>query len=242
MKCPKCGFTSFPYLESCRKCGLALAEPQAALGLYALPPNPPDLLLAYQTANLDVTRTPPMPPASMPSFDLGSLEEIEPEIAKAEPIAPDPDEREEPVSPAPDLLPTLDQEIMTAAELPPLEPQAEPPGSAETVMPHTLDLSELADMTLELDNTVNLGDKSAQSAQTPNDSPEEQPVYDLDLDDDLDGLSLRPLVDESSTGDADDGEEVLEYTLEIEDNLEFEIDGLELEPDEDTEDEDDHKP
>jgi len=219
MKCPKCGFTSFPYLESCRKCGLERAEPQAALGLYALPPDPPDLLLAYQTATLDVARTLP-PPASMPSLDLGSLSE-------------------EPASPAPDVLPTLAQEIMTAAELPPPEPHAESPGSAETVMLHTLDLSELADMTLELDNTVTLGDKSAQGSQVPKDSLEEQPVYDLDLDDDLDGLTLRPVVDESSPGDAHDGEEVLEYTLEIEDTLEFEIDGLELEQDDDTGDEDD---
>ncbi|HEX9869796.1 MAG TPA: hypothetical protein VGC99_14590 [Candidatus Tectomicrobia bacterium] len=242
MKCPKCGFTSFPYLESCRKCGLVLAESQAAWGLYALHPDPPDLLLAYQTANLDVTRTPPLPPASMPSLDLGAREKIEPAIAKAQPVTPGPDESEEPFSPAPDLLPTLDQEIMTAAESPPLEPHTEPPGSAETVMPHSLDLSELADMTLELDHTVNLGDTSAQSPQPPKFSPEEQPVYDLDLNGDLDELSLLPLADESSTEDADGDEEVLEYTLEIEDNLEFEIDGLELEQDDDTEDEDDDEP
>jgi len=219
-----------------------LAESQAAWGLYALHPDPPDLLLAYQTANLDVTRAQPLPAASMPSLDLGVREKIEPEIAKAQPIAPGPDESEEPVSPAPDLLPTLDQEIMTAAESPPLEPHTEPPGSAETVMPHSLDLSELADMTLELDHTVNLGDTSAQSPQPPKFSPEEQPVYDLDLNGDLDELSLLPLADESSTENADGDEEVLEYTLEIEDNLEFEIDGLELEQDDDTEDEDDDEP
>ena len=242
MKCPKCGFTSFPYLESCRKCGLVLAESQAAWGLYALHPDPPDLLLAYQTANLDVTRTRPLPSASMPSLDLGAREKIEPEVGTAQPVTPGPDESEEPFSPAPDLLPTLDQEIMIAAESPPLEPRAEPPGSAETVIPHTLDLSELADMTLELDDTVNLGDKSAPRSQLPQDSPEEQPVYDLDLDDDLDELSLLPLEDESSTGDADGGDDVLEYTLEIEDNLEIEIDGLELEQDDDTEAEDDDEP
>jgi hypothetical protein len=240
MKCPKCGFTSFPYLESCRKCGLEFAEPHAALGLYALPPNPPDLLLAYQTTPLEIARTLPMPPESTLSLDLGSLDEIGPEIAKAQPLASDRDPSAEPVDPAPDVLPTLAQWITPAAELPPLEPSAEPPGSAETVMPHTLDLSELADMTLELDHTVPLGDQSAQSSQVPKDSSEEPPVYDLDLDDDLDGLTLRPVVDESSPGDADDdAEDVLEYTLEIEDDLEFEIDGLEIEQDSDTEDEDD---
>jgi hypothetical protein len=231
MKCPQCGFTSFPYLESCRKCGLPLSEPQAALGLYALQPDPPDLLLAYQSTNLDITKTPPLPAASMPSIDLGSIEKMELEVTKAQPLTPDPD-----------VLPTTDLEITRMAELPPLEPRVEPPGSAETVMPHILDLNELPDMTLELDNTVNPGDKSAQSSQTPKDVPEALPVYDLDLDDDLDEMSLRPLLNEPSSGDADDGEDVLEYTLEIEDNLEFEIEGLELEQDDDTEDEDDDEP
>jgi hypothetical protein len=183
-----------------------------------------------------------MPPASTPSLDIGSVDEIGLEIAQARPITPDRDQSEEPMSPFPDALPTPAQEITTAAELPPLEPSAEPPRAAETVMPPTLDLSELADMTLELDHTVTLGDNSAQSSQVPKDSSEEPPVYDLDLDDDLDGLTLRPVVDESSTGDAHDGEQdIVEYTLEIEDDLEFEIDGLELEQSDDTEDEDDDK-
>jgi hypothetical protein len=231
MKCPKCGFTSFPYLESCHKCGLVLAEPQAAMGLYALRPDPPDLLLAYQTANLDIARMPPVLSASMPGIDLGSLEKLE--------IAQAPEESAEPASPTPDMLPTLAQEVTPAVELPPLEPRVEPLGSAETVRPHTLDPSELADMTPDLDNTMDLGDKSARSFQLPKDSPEEQPVYDLDLDDDLAELSLGPLEDESSTADPDDGEEVVEYTLEIEDNLEFEIEDLELEQDDETEGEDD---
>jgi len=216
-------------------------ESQAALGLYALRPDPPDLLLAYQTASLDVNRTTPLSPVSIPSLDLIALEESEPEIAKAQPLISVPDATEEPISPSPDLLLTLDQESLPVAELPLPEPHAGPSGAAETVLPHTLDLSEFADVPLDLDKTVNLGDQSAQSAALPKDSREEQPVYDLDLDDDLDGLTLRPVVDESSAGAADDGEEVLEYTLEIEDHLELEIDGLELEQDDDPEDEDDDK-
>jgi hypothetical protein len=239
MKCPKCGYTSFPYLDSCRKCGRTLAEPRAALGLYTLRPDPPDLLLAYQTVSTDITGTTPMPPVAAPSIDLGHLDEIEPELATAQATAPRPDESGEPVDPAPKLIPMLDQEVIAAAEVPPLEPSAEPRSAEEMVRPPTLDLNELADMTLELENAVNLGDKSAESPQTPKDSPDEQPVYDLDLDEDLDELTLQPLVDESDTGEANDGEEVLEYTLEIEDDLEFEIDELELEQDDDAEDEDD---
>jgi hypothetical protein len=241
MKCPKCGYTSFPYLESCRKCGRTLAEPREALGLYALRLDPPDLLLAYQTASLAVTETTPMPSVSTPSLDPGPLEEIDPELAKTPPTALGPDESGEPVSPAPESMSTLDQEVMTTAEFPPQEPKAEPRSSEETVTPYTVDLGELADMTLEIENTVNLEDEPAASSQTPKDSSEAQPVYDLDLDDDLDELTLQPLVVESNTGDADDGEEVVEYTLEIEDDLEFEIDELELEQDDDAEAEDDDK-
>ena len=43
MKCPKCGYTSFAYLERCSKCGQELAEVRAPFGLYALPPTPLDL-------------------------------------------------------------------------------------------------------------------------------------------------------------------------------------------------------
>jgi hypothetical protein len=221
MKCPKCGYTSFPYLENCRKCGQTLAEPRAALGLYSLRPDPPDLLLAYQVASTDGTGTTPMPPVSAPSIDLGHLEQIESELTEAELSAPGADEGGEPVGPAPEL-------------------SAEPLSSEETVMPHTLDLSGLADITLELEKAVDLGDKPAESSQTPKDSPPGQPVYDLDLDEDLDDLPLQSLEDASHTGDVDDDEEVVEYTLEIEDDLEFEIDELELEQDDnDAEEEDD---
>jgi hypothetical protein len=242
MKCPKCGFTSFPYLESCRQCGLGLDEPRAALGLYALRPDPPDLLLAYQTARLDGSQATPVPAASISSLDLSFVEEIEPEITESQAIAFSLDQSEEPVSSAPDMLPTLNQEISTAAELPTLEPRTEASESADDIVPHTFDLRESADTLLELDHTVNRDGPSAQSSQSAPDSPDETPVYDLDLDDDLDGLSLRPIANESSPESAADGEAEPEYTLEIEDNLEFEIKALELEQDDSTEDADDDKP
>jgi hypothetical protein len=241
MKCPKCGYTSFPYLESCRKCGRPLAEPREALGLYAMRLDPPDLLLAYQAASPDVLETTPMPSVFAPSIDLGPLEEIEPEFAKTQPTALGADEGGEPASPVQESMPTLDQEVTTTAEFPPQEPSAEPQGAAEPVTPHTGDLSALADMTLALENTVNLGDAPVASSQTPKDSPAAQPVYDLDLDDDLDELTLQPLVDEPHTANADDNAAVLEYTLEIEDDVEFEIDELELEQDDDAEAEDDDR-
>jgi hypothetical protein len=51
MKCPKCRYSSFPYLETCAKCGHLLAEQRAAMGLYGLQPEPPDLWLAYEAVN-----------------------------------------------------------------------------------------------------------------------------------------------------------------------------------------------
>jgi hypothetical protein len=238
MKCPKCGYSSFPYLESCQKCGLALTEPQAILGLYALRPDPPDLLLAYQTANQDVTRTTPLPPPSIPSLELDAFDASAPEAAAAQPLALDAEAGGEPVSPAADMLARLGQDLTLTDESPAREPPAAAPDAVETSKPHTLEPSALADTPLTLDDTVDLEDSSAQRAKPPIGAPEEEPVYDLDLDDDSDDLSLLPLEGRSSPGDSADDEEVLEYTLEIEDNLEIEIEGLELEQDDEDEDDD----
>jgi hypothetical protein len=165
MKCPKCGYTNVPYLESCRKCGHGLAEQRAALGIYALRPDPPDLLLAYQAASMEGTGGALTPPVSAPEIDLVPVEGID--------------------------LPTAD-----------------------------------------------LGGESPGSTQTPSESAVVKQVYDLDLDEDLVGLTLQGPVHGAGT---DDDDEVTEYTLEIEENLEFEVDELELEQDDEVEDEDDDR-
>jgi hypothetical protein len=36
MKCPKCGFTSFDFLESCKKCGVDLQNHKSQFGLRSL--------------------------------------------------------------------------------------------------------------------------------------------------------------------------------------------------------------
>jgi hypothetical protein len=85
MKCPKCGYTSFAYLENCLKCNQGLAEQQAAFGLYALRPNPPDLLMAYEAAPMGVddaaSETPALPSSAI---DLSQLVEIELDLAATE--------------------------------------------------------------------------------------------------------------------------------------------------------------
>jgi hypothetical protein len=106
MKCPKCGYTSFAYLESCSKCGQGMAEHRAAFGLYALRLDPPDLLMAYQAAPLDVNGTTLMPASSSPLVDLDRIDEIELELAEAEGPPSAAEVGQEQVGGAVDLTPT----------------------------------------------------------------------------------------------------------------------------------------
>ena len=105
------------------------------------------------------------------------------------------------------------------------------------ILPPSLDLHQLGDITLALENAADLEDESPLNAQTPAELTDVKQVYDLDVDEDLDGLTLGHIVE--GAGADDDDEEAVEYTLEIEEDLEFEVDGLELEQDDEGEDEDD---
>jgi hypothetical protein len=237
MKCPKCGYTSFPYLESCRKCGQSLTAQRAALGIYALHPDPPDLLLAYTVGNMDVTRSTLTQPLSVVGIDPGQLAEIELETAEADPAAPTTHEVGGQAGAALDLVPTLELESAREGKFPPVEPSTEEVNSQDTPMPQTLDLSALGDIALEIEKAADLGDQSPATAEIPSESPELKQVYDLDLDEDLDGVSLGFTVNESPADDDDAG--TAEYTLEIEDDLELEVDELVLEEDDEAEEEDD---
>jgi hypothetical protein len=39
MKCPKCGFTSFDYLDECKKCGVDISDVRSQLGIIAVSPD-----------------------------------------------------------------------------------------------------------------------------------------------------------------------------------------------------------
>jgi hypothetical protein len=39
MKCPKCGYTSFDYLNECKKCGTDISDVRAMLGVIAISPE-----------------------------------------------------------------------------------------------------------------------------------------------------------------------------------------------------------
>jgi hypothetical protein len=240
MKCPKCGYASFAYLESCHKCGQGLAKQQAVFGLYALRPDPPSLLMAYQAAQMDAddTRleTPVLP---SPAIDLSHLEEIELDLSATEETSPITEMVEGQAGSPVDLTPTI--QFDSAPELEPLgsEPDTEETNPSAGGIPSTFDLNQLGDISLELEPAVDVGDSGTglDTRQTPPASPEERQVYDLDLEEERDGLTLDPQVNESHVDQSEEGQE--EYVLEIEDEIELEIDELALDEDDDESEEED---
>ncbi|MFW6147969.1 MAG: hypothetical protein ACOC6B_06215 [Thermodesulfobacteriota bacterium] len=52
MKCPKCKYTSFDYLDLCPRCGKDITEEKAKLHIMSIKPNPP-FLLGSLTGDLD---------------------------------------------------------------------------------------------------------------------------------------------------------------------------------------------
>jgi hypothetical protein len=228
MKCPKCRYSSFPHLEKCPKCGFGLAEQRTAMGIYALPPDPPDLLQAFQAASMDVIGERQMHPLAASDIDLGRLEGIDLEMAEIEPHRAGTPEMGEPTDPAADSMPTHDRQAFEGEEFTPVEPSSERLSSEEMIIPQSQDLSGLGDVTLAIENEVELGGESSESAQIPGQPAEVTPVYDLDLGEEIDGLTLESIVDEARADD----DKAAEYTLEIDEDVEFEVDSLELEQDE----------
>jgi len=218
MKCPKCRYASFPYLENCPKCGFMLAEQRAAMGLYAVRPDPPDLWLAYQAANMEVGGGLLTTPLSPPGLDLGPLEGIDLEGSQGEPGGAETDELEASTSP-PD---ELDSDWLSTQDM---------------IVPQHLDLHQHGDITLAPQNEADLEDESPPSNQTTEELTDARQVYELDVDEEFGGLSLGQVTEEDEANE--DDEEAVEYTLEIEEDIEFEVERLELEQDEAGEDADD---
>jgi len=44
MKCPKCKFTTFDYLDTCPRCGKSMAREKTNLNIFSVKPNPPFVL------------------------------------------------------------------------------------------------------------------------------------------------------------------------------------------------------
>ena len=237
MRCPKCGFTSFPYPENCGKCGQGLAEQRAALGAYALRSDAPDLRLAYQVGSMDAEGVETALPQAPADIDLGSLEEISLDLAGVdEPLsAPSsgPDVPEATV----DLLPLMAFESTSALEAHAADSGVEQAPTHEDAAAPVFDLSELGEITLELEDPARLQSPSVESPQPPMAAPQGRPVYDLDLDAGADDLTLVPEADESEPLEAP--QDTIEYVLEVDDEIEveFEVDELDIEEGDDTESE-----
>jgi hypothetical protein len=207
------------------------------MGLYAIPPEPPDLLLAYRTDQVEVPRATLRPPPPAPDIDLGQLGVIEVDTEETTAAASTARELGEQTGVTSDSVPMVERESNEAAEAISIELGAERLSSPDPVVPPSVNLEGLGDITLELENGPDVDEKAAEAVQTPSASAEVRQVYDLDLDEDLDGVPLGSVVDESTHGG--DAEEIAEYMLEIEDDLDLEVDELELSSEDEAEEEDD---
>jgi len=199
MKCPKCGYTSFPYVGRCGKCGRPLAGARELYGVYALPPNPPDLTLAAEPVQPESADSVPREPLSSPTIDLNQLHDID--LALASPDVDTPDA-------------VADQT---------------PPEVADTPLQPALEVSDRADLTLELDD-VSAVLPPPMARDKPPTTTDAVPVFELDLGDEDESLTLRPVEEGSSVNDDDESADT-EYILEIEEELELEVEGSALEDD-----------
>lgn len=283
MKCPKCGYTSFAYLESCRKCGREYAETRAPFGVYARRPTAPDLManlsdemdaadaslssaidlsqldhLDLALANdaedaagslmLDEPHTPEAPmstpsvPAiepispAIPTIDLAQLGEIEFELPDdAEESGPTPLETPQPSTAPFDLSSTLGLESEEDNMLLGIEADAEPPEPTALGMPSPLiDLSQLDGIDFEAEDPSAQTDATRQETRDSREVPLdiEPNIEEIELEDTSQSLTLVPAPGSSDVEDTD----AVEYVLEVEDVLEFEVDELMLDDEEDDSD------
>lgn len=79
MKCPKCGYTSFAYLENCRKCGHEYAETRGPFGVYGRRPTAPDLManLSSEMDAADASLSPAIDLSQLGHLDLDLADEAE---------------------------------------------------------------------------------------------------------------------------------------------------------------------
>ena len=238
MKCPACGYTSFPYLDRCRKCGRALGEARAVYGAYARTPTPLDLMLAYEVAPVDAAETANPEGLPSPTIDLSELYETEVELTESGEASSSPAQGGRLSGAAEDATPTFDLDLQSGSDSPPGAPDGARYGVEDDLPVPTLDLSGLEDLSLEL---TEVAEDAHMSPLEPSISPavpgEVARVFDLDEAE----PELQPLDSEAEPSrrvDDEEDEDSKEYVLEIEDELELEIDELEFKNDENAEDED----
>jgi hypothetical protein len=220
MKCPKCRYSSFPYLETCPKCGHLLAEQRAAMGLYGLPPEPPDLWLAYQAATPAGAGDQLPTPIAAPGLDFPASAGIDLVVSEAHPSGQNAGELE------------------VAANLP-SQPANERLSGQDVDLPRSLASQELIDMTLTLEDDAEPEEAARPGPQATLDRTDAAQVYDLDAAGELGELSLGAIVDAVEADE--ESADAVEYVLEIEEDLEFEVEERSLPQDKADEGEDDDR-
>lgn len=226
MKCPKCGYASFPYLESCRKCGQGFADPRVFFGVYALPPNPPDLMSAYETSQTDTVSTPEVAFERLEEIDNHLVAGVD--TARSRQEDPPYTDATLEISPISDLDPELPR---------PLSPTPPEMDQTDDKEPITIDLSDLEGFTLELREVTEEEAATAMEIITPpgRSAADDETIFEVDLEDDVGLLPREPAAEPADPNE--DDETAVEYVLEIDEVLELEVDELEREdPDEDEDD------
>lgn len=79
MKCPKCNYTSFDYLDNCRKCGADLRDVRSLTQIIAVPPEEKAPLYAKTPEGASAGDTVSTDTASMFDNDMISADLGEPE-------------------------------------------------------------------------------------------------------------------------------------------------------------------
>ena len=229
MKCPKCSYTSFPYLESCRKCGRELTEVRELFGVYGLPPNPPDLMLAYDIPRTDAVGT--------PAVAVEQLEEIEIDLIDTEETAMSPSEEPPHADATFEIDPTFDPDVPPLSPLSPLRSET---GQTDDKEPIVIDLSDLEGLTLELrEVTEEEGATPLETPTPPTPAAADETIFEVDLEDEEELPACEPAAEDAGLDDDHDAPP-REYVLEIEEELELEVeDGEEIELEEDDEAEED---
>ncbi|MBI3326318.1 MAG: hypothetical protein HYZ81_06405 [Nitrospinae bacterium] len=152
MRCPKCGYTSFAYLETCSKCGRMLAEAQEAFGLYARRSTPPDLTAyvappmegadAVQAANVTAAL----------SIDLSQLDEIGVEAMEMPTQAtPPPSETPDEPAQSTEIEPGFAMEDEPESQLLGIESAADAAKAPEEPRSLPIDITQLDEIELEME-------------------------------------------------------------------------------------------
>ncbi len=152
MKCPKCGFNSFEFLENCKKCGVSLASFKKSLGV-----NP--VVYASGPARMETPQPPPafVPPeeASLPAASI-----VEPDEDSEETFSWDIPALSETAQETDTGFSGFDMDFMKDAEKP-VEPESgfsfhEDTASENTEVPRTEDSNSFDEFSF-YENTLDPG-------------------------------------------------------------------------------------